>query len=250
MGRYFVEVAYKGTHYSGFQVQENAVSIQAEVEKALATLHRRPFQLTGSSRTDAGVHALQNFFHYDDPLPPHEQVLYKVNAILPRDIVVKNIVAVNEASHSRFHAVSREYHYHIYNKKNPFLDDRAYFFPYPLDMEKLQAAATLLRTHRNFQSFSKRNTQVKTFRCELFESEWIQGDDTLVYRVKGSRFLRGMVRGLVGTMLQVGRGKIGLEELNEIILSLDCTKADFSTPAHGLFLVSVAYPEGVFKNPQ
>lgn len=241
--RYFLELLYKGTHYSGFQVQKNApCTIQQEVEKAFAILHRHPVIMTGSSRTDAGVHALQNFFHFDFEGSIENSFRYKMNAILPRDIVVKNIYAVPPEAHCRFDALSRSYSYHLYKDKNPFLADGAYYFPYALDLQQMQEAAAVLTSYTDFTSFSKRNTQVKTFLCRIEESRWTSTADGMVYQVKANRFLRGMVRGLTGTMLQVGRGKISIEQFKKIIDAKDCRLADFSVPGHGLFLTSVAYP--------
>lgn len=243
MPRYFLEVAYKGTQYSGFQIQENVATIQAAVEDALQVLLREKIELTGSSRTDAGVHALQNYFHFDREAGFRQQLLYNLNAIVPADIVVRNITQVPEEAHSRFQATAREYRYFIYNKKNPFLADRAYFFPYTLDLDALNEAAAIVRQYKDFTSFSKRNTQVKTFICDIHHSQWQrEADDTLVYHVKANRFLRGMVRGLVATMLRVGRGTLTLEDFAHIIEAKDCSKADFSAPGHGLFLVAVHYP--------
>ena len=258
MPRYFLEVAYKGSAYSGFQSQHNANTVQAEIEKAFNILLQVSspgnkegvgFILTGSSRTDTGVHALQNFFHFDSMLPLHHwkgivsaaSLSYKMNAILPDDIVIKAIKEVADNAHCRFDAISREYNYYIYRKKDPFLKDRAYFFPYKLDVEKMQAAALLLKEYADFTSFSKRKTQVKSFICQITESNWIQEDDCLVYKVKANRFLRGMVRALTATMLKVGRGKISLDEFRNIIEAKDCTKASFAVPAHGLFLVEVCF---------
>jgi len=242
MPRYFLEVSYKGTAYSGFQTQENANTIQAEVEKAFEVLQRDKVTMTGSSRTDAGVHALQNFFHFDYDGIIHPQFLYKVNAILPADIVIQGLKPVNDNAHCRFDAINREYKYFIYRRKDPFLQDRAFFYPYKLDMELLEKAAAIVKEYHDFTSFSKRNTQVKTFSCDIIESQWLQEDDYLVYNVKGNRFLRGMVRALTATMLKVGRGKLSLDEFRAIIDAKDCTKASFAVPAHGLFLVSVNYP--------
>lgn len=249
MKRYFLELSYKGARYSGFQVQENASTVQSEVERALEIFFRKKIELTGSSRTDAGVHALQNYFHFDFEGEFPMASLYNINAILPADIVLKSVRPVEregDPAHARFHAVSREYKYYIYQEKNPFLDDRAYFFPYTLDVDLLEQAAVAVMQHNDFTSFSKRNTQVKTFRCQIMVSEWVREGGSLVYHVKANRFLRGMVRGLVGTMLQVGRGKISVDEFNEIIERMDCTLADFAVPAHGLFLVAVGYPENFF----
>jgi len=242
MSRYFLELSYKGTAYSGFQSQHNANTIQAEVEKAFATLQRETVSLTGSSRTDAGVHALQNYFHFDYNSDMHSQFVYKMNAILPPDIVIKKIIPVKGDAHCRFDASGREYHYYIYRRKNPFLEDRAFYFPYKLDLEKMQAAAALIRNYEDFTSFSKRNTQVKTFLCKISESEWYPEENCIVYHVSANRFLRGMVRGLAGTMLQVGRDKISLEEFRAIIENKDNRAADFSAPGKGLFLSKVNFP--------
>ena len=241
MPRYFLEVAYKGTNYSGFQSQDNALTVQAEVEKAFSTLQRVPVVMTGSSRTDAGVHALQNFFHFDFEESLHPQFTYKINAILPDAIVVKSLRGVKADAHCRFDAVYRRYQYYLYNTKDPFKEDRAWFYPYPLNKELLQAAALILLEVDDFTSFSKRNTQVKTFLCQLTESQWIEEGGCLVYAVKGNRFLRGMVRALVSTMLLVGREKITLGEFKDIIRVKDCTRASFVAPAHGLFLMEVGY---------
>lgn len=241
MPRYFLEVSYKGTAYSGFQSQENANTIQAEVETAFEILQKERLVMTGSSRTDAGVHALQNFFHFDYDGTINPKFVYKINAILPPDIVVKNIRRVSDEAHCRFDAFSREYKYYIYQQKNPFLADRAYYFPFKLDVPLMQQAAEILKEYNDFTSFSKRNTQVKTFQCNILESRWLNENDCLVYNVKANRFLRGMVRALTATMLKAGRGKISLEEFRQIIEAKDCTKASFAVPAHGLFLVSVQY---------
>lgn len=241
MPRYFLELSYKGTAYSGFQVQDNAHTIQGELQKALHTLFRTPFELTGSSRTDAGVHANQNFFHFDTDLEIKNKIVYNLNALVPDDISIKDIYPVPDTAHCRFDAISREYNYFIYRDKNPFLNDRAWHFPYPVDIELLQKAAQAITQYSDFTSFSKRNTQVKTFNCTIESSEWVQEGPLLIYRVKANRFLRGMVRGLVGTMLKTGRGKLTLEGLRSIIEAKDCTKADFSTPPEGLFLNRVFY---------
>lgn len=250
MPRYFLEVAYKGTRYSGFQVQENAITIQYEVERALQVLFRQPIALTGSSRTDAGVHALQNYFHFDSDILFKPQQLYNLNAIIAGDVVLKSITEVPAEAHSRFHAVAREYHYFLYDKKNPFLEDRAYFFPYTLNLDLLNEAAGIIKEYRDFTSFSKRNTQVKTFICDIQHSQWQEGpENTLYYHVKANRFLRGMVRGLVATMLRVGRGTLSLSDFRKVIEARDCGKADFSAPGHGLFLVAVHYPDSLLLLP-
>lgn len=247
MPRYFLELAYKGTNYSGFQVQQNSITIQSELEKALNTFFKQPISLTGSSRTDAGVHALQNYFHFDTHISIEEKQLYNINAILPPDIVVKAIFPVPDTAHCRFDAISREYKYFIYNQKSPFLNDRAWFYPYKLDKLQLDLAAKTLIGTMDFTSFSKKNTQVNNFICIIHKSEWLLEGDCLIYNVQGNRFLRGMVRGLVGTMVRVARGIITVQEFEEIIHAKNAAKADFTTPAHGLFLAAVNYPKDLLN---
>jgi tRNA pseudouridine38-40 synthase len=245
MSRYFINVAYKGTAYAGFQIQQNANTIQAEVEKALYIYYRDKFELTGSSRTDAGVHAAQNYFHFDTRLESTkmnaEKAIYHLNAILPSDIVVNTLFLVENNAHSRFDAISRSYQYNIYQQKNPFIEDTAYYYPYALDETLMQLAAATLMKFSNFQSFSKKHTQVFTYECLITKSEWNFAKELITYKVTGNRFLRGMVRGLVGTMLLVGRNKLSLEEFKEILESRNASKTDFSAPAKGLILNEVDY---------
>jgi tRNA pseudouridine38-40 synthase len=252
MPRYFVEVSYKGTRYSGFQVQDNAPTIQSEIEKALYVKFRQHFQLTGSSRTDSGVHALQNYFHFDsatelisdDLITKNDiekRILYSLNSILPGDIVIRRIVKVSDKLHSRFDAISREYKYYIYHQKNPFYRETAFFYPYKINLLKLREAAAIIYETTDFKSFSKRNTQVNNFICTILKSEWIEEGDFLIYNVVANRFLRGMVKGLVGTMLKVGSGKIDSDEFIKIIKINNCSRVDFSVPPHALFLIKVEY---------
>lgn len=244
MPRYFIEVSYHGAAFKGFQRQDNGQTIQSEVERAFEIIFKQPFQLTGSSRTDAGVHALQNFFHVDFSDQITQSKIYNLNAILPKSIVILNIFEVPREAHCRFSAVSREYVYNISQFKSPFFTDRSWFYPYSVDNNLLNEAAQLLLKHTDFTTFSKRNTQVNNFICSIEHSFWVKNEinNMLEYHVKGNRFLRGMVRGLVGTMVKVGRGQISLADFNEIILSRDCSNASFSTPPQGLFLKSVNFP--------
>ncbi|WP_255578563.1 tRNA pseudouridine(38-40) synthase TruA [Chitinophaga sp. sic0106] len=247
MNRYFIEVAYKGAAYSGFQVQENSHTVQSEIDRALSILFRNPIVTTGSSRTDAGVNAQQNFLHFDTDLPLHAQFIYKINAILPSDVVLRQIYAVPETAHSRFDALGRSYEYTLYTHKDPFMEDRGYFFPYKMDAAALHEAAAVIMEYSDFTTFSKRNTQVKTFICKIEESRWDIGPERIVYNVTANRFLRGMVRGLVGTMLRVGRGKLTMEQFRQAIERKDCARADFAVPGQGLFLMKVQYPEGLLQ---
>lgn len=245
MPRYFIELSYKGTHYSGFQIQENAITVQSEVEKAFKVLHRNHVSLTGSSRTDAGVHALQNFFHFDyeDELNPH--FIYKMNAILPEDIAIKHLHKMSSEAHCRFDAVSREYIYHIHQFKNPFVRNTSFFFPYKLNLDLMNEAAEIIKGQTNFFAFSKTNTQVNNFTCKIFKSGWIaEEEDTLIYNIEGNRFLRGMVRAITATILKVGRQKISIKEFQRLFN--DNNKARFSIPPHALFLKRVFYPENYF----
>jgi tRNA pseudouridine38-40 synthase len=247
MARYFLELAYKGTRYSGFQVQDNAITVQFEVERALEVYLRGRVGLTGSSRTDAGVHAEQNFFHFDWEGELPQRFLYNLNAILPGDIVLKSVRAVAAEAHCRFQASSREYSYLIYRAKDPFLEDRAWYFPYALDLAVMREAAGMVLGRHDFAAFSKRNTQVKTTICTVVRSEWIDHDFGWEYRVEANRFLRGMVRGLVGTMVKAGRGKMDAVGFKAVLDGGDQAKADFSAPGRGLFLKRVRYPEGVLR---
>lgn len=246
MPRYFLEVAYMGTRFSGFQIQDNAVTVQGEVEKALAILLRSQITCTGSSRTDAGVHAMCNFFHFDTEQHLSERLCYRLNAILPNDISVRSLREVGAGAHCRFDAISRHYRYVLYREKNPFLHDRGWFYPFPLDAVALHEAAAIVMGTIDFTSFAKRNAQVHTHRCTILKSNWFETEEGWTYEVSGNRFLRGMVRGLVGTMLQVGRGKVNIQDFRNIINAEDNTLADFTPPGRGLYLCQVEYPAGYF----
>jgi tRNA pseudouridine38-40 synthase len=244
--RYFLELSYKGKSYSGFQLQKNANTVQAEVQKALKILLKKDILLTGSSRTDAGVHAYQNYFHFDIEKELSPDLNYNLNAIIPADIAIKKIIKVNDDAHCRFDAVSREYKYFIYREKNPFLNETAFYFPYKLDLELMQNAATIIKNYTDFTGFSKRNTQVKTNNCQIIKSEWFMSNGCLVYNVKANRFLRGMVRSLTATMLKLGRKNLDLSQFVNIVESKNSSKASFATPPHGLFLVEVDFPVNYF----
>lgn len=244
--RYFIEVTYNGLAYSGFQIQENAHTIQGEVEKALQTFYRVPVPLTGSSRTDAQVHALQNWFHADMDIVPQQRHIYNLNALLPPDIAIRSIRAVRPEAHCRFHAASRSYEYRIYQEKQPFLRNRAFYYPYPLNLEVLQQAAGMVPEQRDFLHYSKTNSQVKTHICEIHESAWRLENGLYIYHVKGSRFLRGMVRALTGTMLRVGRGRQSLEAFRQTFTHAAPGAVDFSPPGFGLYLTAVEFPAEIF----
>jgi tRNA pseudouridine38-40 synthase len=250
MPRYFIDIQYKGTRFSGIATQTNnpkVETVQGLIDKALQTLLKTNIQTTTSSRTDAGVHALQNYLHFDTDAAISEKFLYNINSILPVDIAVNQIYQLPNDAHSRFDALSREYRYHIHTCKNPFIAETSWYYPYKLDIDLLNECATLLMQHTDFESFCKKHTDVFTFDCTITKSIWEQPQaNCLTYNVVSNRFLRGMVRGLVGTMLKVGAGYQSVAEFQQIILAKDCTKANFSTPAHGLFLEKVNFAEDYF----
>lgn len=247
MARYFIELSYDGALFGGFQIQQNKATVQGELEKAMEVLFRTPIALTGASRTDAGVHAYQNFLHFDTELAIQPKHIYNLNAILPNSIVVKGIYLVSEEAHCRFDAIKRAYIYRIHTQKNPFLEGRSWFYPFPLDLNLMQQAADALLTYTDFESFSKKNTTVNTFQCAITAAKWTKSGDEIIFEIQSNRFLRGMIRGLVGTMLQVGRGQISIENWHDIILSKDEQRVDFSTPAYGLYLSEIKYPDFLKK---
>ncbi|HPI53695.1 MAG TPA: tRNA pseudouridine(38-40) synthase TruA [Chitinophagaceae bacterium] len=246
MPRYFIEVAYKGTHFKGFQIQDHERTIQGELNRALSILLKTDIQTTTSSRTDAGVHAHQNFLHVDTDSNCLQEKAYNINAILPQDMVVTGIYPVQENAHSRFDATARRYTYYLTRHKNPFLQETAYYFPFTIDIDVMNECCNVILANTDFTSFSKKHTDVSNFNCHIRYAQWEQHSDTVTFEVESNRFLRGMVRALVGTMLQVGRKKINLDQFKEIIFSQNCSRADFSAVAKGLFLQKVYYPETVF----
>jgi tRNA pseudouridine38-40 synthase len=249
MPRFFIEVSYKGTKYGGFQRQDNTITIQSEIENALKVYFRHPFMLTGSSRTDAGVHARQNFFHFDSDSielqPDYKGVVYHLNAILPQDIAVNGLFAVKADAHCRFDALSRSYQYTIYRQKNPFLQEVAYYYPYLLDEHILVDCAKQFPLHTYYEAFSKKNVQVFTYNCEILESEWVISADRLIFNVTANRFLRGMVKGMVGTMLKAATKKHSSQSIADIIASGNPSRVNFAVPSHGLCLVKVSYAAGI-----
>lgn len=254
MARYFIELGYEGTTFCGFQIQDGQETVQSVVAAALQTVLKEPIVLTGSSRTDAGVHARQNFFHFDTEHTITGKHIYSINAILPPTVVVHNMYAVAPEAHARFDALSRTYTYTVTTKKDPFLIDKAWHFPFPVSLETLQDMALELPNHHDFEAFSKKNAGNKTNICAIEMSEWHTISPTVfTYTVKSNRFLRGMVRGLVGTMLRIARQTATKEEAVEafkaVILSKDPSLCDFSTPAKGLVLEMVTYPNGTLQTP-
>lgn len=247
MIRYFITIAYRGTHYNGWQKQPNANGVQQFVEEALTKILGVNTSIVGSGRTDSGVHASGQIFHVDIQQEVNiDQILFAANKILPHDISLLEVRVVNNEAHARFDAELRSYEYHIVLKKNPFKADLAYYNTQKLDVSEMNSAASLLLEFEDFESFSKVKTDVFTFNCKIFEAEWKQEEDTLVFHISANRFLRGMVRAIVGTLLDVGLGKVSLAEFSNIILQKDRSAAGRAVPAHGLFLTEVTYPKDIF----
>ena len=248
MARYFLEVKYDGTAFHGSQLQGGLPTVQLAINNALSTISRSPIETFGASRTDEGVHALANYYHFDTELPLHPNLHYKLNAILPETLSITRMFQANDPEfNARFDAISRRYRYRIYNKKDPFLTRRALYYPFRIDKGVLNETAAILKEYTNFETFSKRNTQTFTFNCTIMQSFWEDQGEELHYVVEANRFLRGMVRGLVGTQLQVARGRHSVEEFRRIVEAKDCTKADFSVTGHGLYLEHISYPQGALS---
>jgi tRNA pseudouridine38-40 synthase len=242
--RYFIEFSYKGTNYSGWQRQNNAISVQQKLDEALTLILREMIESVGSSRTDTGVHAEQQYAHFDTvrPVSDPDLLRFKLNSLLPFDIAVHRIFPVAETAHSRFDATHRRYEYRIIRRKNPFLINESHIFHKPLNVEHMNEAAALLLKYKNFESFSKIHTQVNNFLCDITEALWFEKGEVLIFSVRSNRFLRGMVRALVGTLLEVGTGKKTVADFEKIIQVQDRSKAGAQAPAEGLFLVEVGYP--------
>ncbi|MGA0558146.1 tRNA pseudouridine(38-40) synthase TruA [Larkinella sp. VNQ87] len=246
--RYFIQLSYRGTAYNGWQIQPNGLAVQEVLEQKLSQILREPITIIGSGRTDTGVHAEQQFAHFEieRALEITDAFIHALNCMLPPDIAVQQIFPVEPRVHARFSAISRYYQYRIRRQKSPFLDLLVYVFRPELDVERMNEAASLLLKYDDFQSFSKVRTKVSHFRCEIHRAEWVVEADELVFHIKANRFLYGMVRTLVGTMLEVGQGRMTVVEFEQIIQAKDRTKAGRSAPASGLFLVEVGYPPETF----
>lgn len=248
--RFFLEFSYDGSHYHGWQIQPNATTVQAVLQDALNTVLRTNIEVTGAGRTDTGVHALQMFCHFDLEEEPEsgQQLVYQLNSILPKDIAVYNLYPVDAESHSRFDAIVRTYHYHINQRKDPFAVNRSWFLPDELDTDHMNEACEKLKTFSDFSCFAKTGTQTKTNICKITAAQWTRMEEgRLLFVISADRFLRNMVRAIVGTMVEVGRGKMDLSAFEEVIRSGDRSKAGLSVPAHGLYLAEVIYAEELLK---
>lgn len=248
VNRYFIYLGYNGKNYCGWQVQPNGVSVQQTLEEALFTLLRQPVSVTGAGRTDAGVHARIMVAHFDwvGSLDPLSFLAEKMNCVLPKDIAVYRIVPVRPDAHARFDATSRTYKYYVTTQKDPFTYDLTYKIHGSLDIEAMNRACQLLFEYIDFTSFSKLHTDVKTNNCRIMHACWTPEGTGWCFTITADRFLRNMVRAVVGTLLEVGRGKLSQEGFRQVIEAKDRCKAGTSVPGHALFLTDVTYPEEIF----
>ena len=246
--RFFIYLSYDGTRYHGWQIQPNGISVQEVLNKALSTLLREPIEVTGAGRTDAGVNASLMVAHFDSQqTTDNGQLTYRLNKLLPYDIAIHKIVPVKPDAHARFSATSRTYHYYIITEKTPF-EPYAYRFPQALDFDKMNEAAQTLFDYTDFTSFSKLHTDVKTNNCRIMFARWEQVSPIKwQFTITADRFLRNMVRAIVGTLLDVGRGVLTIEQFREIIEKKDRCSAGTSVPGNALFLSDITYPEELFE---
>lgn len=249
--RFFIVCAYLGTNYVGWQRQPNGISIQEEIEKGLSVLYQEEIKIHGSSRTDAGVHAKKQVAHVDLPFSSFSSndIIHRLNNLLPPDISLHQLVAVEDDVHARFAAIGRRYTYRLHAHKDPFEKHHAYYFRPDLNVELMNEAAKLLLTNRNFQCFSKVKTTVNNFLCEVSLAEWKNSEHHVTFTITANRFLRGMVRAIVGTLLEIGQGKMAIEQFQEILTSQNRAFAGRNVPPIGLTLEEVIYPwEDIKKN--
>lgn len=248
--RYFITLSFNGTAYHGWQIQPNAATVQQLLSEALHTLLREDTGLTGSGRTDTGVHARDYTAHFNTQKSPEElqaiDLVYKLNRILPQDIAIKEIKRVRDDAHARFSAVSRSYEYYVSREKDPFLINRAWLQERPLNLKSMQQATELLFDYDDFECFSRSNTQVTNYICQLLEARWEEQGHIWVFTIKANRFLRNMVRAIVGTIVDVGLGKTSLEQFRNIIESKNRSKAGYSAPGCGLYFIGADYNEELF----
>ena len=246
--RYFLEFSYVGTAYHGWQRQPNAISIQEVMEDAFQVLLKHQCELTAAGRTDTGVHARQMIAHFDTnpSIQEFDQLIFRLNQFLPKDIAIQSIKPVKKEAHARFDALSRTYEYHLVQKKSPFKLGTTYCLIQHLDFNAMNAAAKILLEYEDFECFSKSNTDVKTFLCSIKRAEWNKLEETYIFTITANRFLRNMVRAIVGTLIEVGLGKKKIQEMHQIIQSKNRSLAGYSVPAEGLFLTQIYYPDTIY----
>lgn len=245
--RYFIDLSYNGRAYHGWQIQPDVTTVQAELNHALSTVLRTPLDCMGAGRTDTGVHAKQMVAHFDlNTKLDVDDIVYKLNVLLPKDIHINSIKEVLPEIHARFDALSRTYIYKISRTKDAFNFLNAHTYTLPLDVDLMNQAAKMLFEYTDFQCFSKVKTDVKTYNCTIMEAHWKLDANSLNFKIKADRFLRNMVRAIVGTMIEVGAKKRTLEEFRKIITSKNRSNAGTSAPAHGLYLINIEYPKSIY----
>ncbi len=247
--RYFIQLSYKGTNYHGWQIQPNAITIQEVLTKTLSTILREEVEITGAGRTDTGVHASYFVAHFDskcNDLDKDKKFMFNINSLLPHDIAIHKILKVNNEAHARFDATSRTYHYFIHQQKDPFLTESSYYLPHKLDIDLMNKACELLLQFTDFTSFSKLHTDVKTNNCRIESALWEKDSYKLSFTITADRFLRNMVRAIVGTLIDIGKHKTTLEGFIQIIENRNRSDAGTSAPAHGLFLTNITYDLNTF----
>ena len=246
--RFFLEFSYTGTHYHGWQRQPNALSVQEVMENALGTLLKTPTPLVAAGRTDTGVHARQMIAHFDGDLAgaANQHFVYQLNQFLPQDIAIQSLQEVQPDAHARFDALSRTYEYHITKEKTPFGNELQYLVKQPLDLEAMNEGAALLLEYEDFECFSKSHTDVKTFLCKISHATWTNSEKGYTFTITANRFLRNMVRAIVGTLVEIGLKKKKVEDLHQIIKNKNRSEAGYSVPAQGLFLTRIEYPKNIY----
>lgn len=245
--RYFADISYNGSRYHGWQIQNNAKTVQGVLNGALSTILRSDVTTIGSGRTDTGVHASMQMVHFDSESEfDLDEMKAKLNSLLPWDIVIKDLHKVKEEANARFDATSRAYIYKIHSKKNPFLEGLSYYFHTELDESRLNSSCELIKKWKDFEALSKVKTDVNNFDCDVMEAFWEKQNDALYFHVRANRFLRGMVRTLVGTMLEIGQKRMDNSDFEEILQSKDRRKAGRAVPAHGLYLRDITYPDHIY----
>jgi len=247
--RYFIYFSFNGKFYHGWQKQKNSITVQQKIEESLSVLLKDKIKVTGAGRTDTGVHAKQMVAHFDvnEHFENSNKFIFKLNKFLSNDISVKSLKSVKNNAHARFDAISRTYEYHICKQKDVFIDEYSYYLNHPLNNKKINEAIKIIINNKDFKSFTKSKTDVSNYLCNIIDSKLIEFDKKYIFEITANRFLRNMVRSIVGTLIDVGLEKISLDNFIEIINSKDRSMAGYSVPAKGLFLTKISYPEEIFK---